>query len=97
LGIQRDAVSARPQAFVVADKDGWFIFNLVNNLAHLESATAPKVRTQRSSRVSKSDNVSIAAMKKCPDCAEMVLADARLCRFCRHVFGDSSAESGATP
>ncbi|TIQ85259.1 MAG: zinc ribbon domain-containing protein [Mesorhizobium sp.] len=24
--------------------------------------------------------------KKCPDCAEMVKADARICRFCRHEF-----------
>ena len=24
--------------------------------------------------------------KKCPDCAEMVKADARICRFCRHQF-----------
>lgn len=25
--------------------------------------------------------------KVCPDCAETVLADARICRFCRHEFG----------
>ncbi|RUW62137.1 hypothetical protein EOA16_10255 [Mesorhizobium sp. M7A.F.Ca.US.008.03.1.1] len=25
--------------------------------------------------------------KQCPDCAEMVKADARICRFCRHEFG----------
>lgn len=24
--------------------------------------------------------------KQCPDCAEMVKADARICRFCRHEF-----------
>jgi hypothetical protein len=28
-----------------------------------------------------------AAQKKCPDCAEMILADARKCRFCGHEFG----------
>lgn len=25
-------------------------------------------------------------MKLCPDCAEEVRADARICRFCRHEF-----------
>src|SRR5258708_7290805 len=27
-----------------------------------------------------------AAQKKCPDCAEMVLAEAKKCRFCGHEF-----------
>jgi hypothetical protein len=26
------------------------------------------------------------ASKKCPDCAELVQADAKICRFCRHQF-----------
>jgi hypothetical protein len=30
--------------------------------------------------------VNVAASKKCPDCAEVVQADARICRFCRHEF-----------
>jgi hypothetical protein len=37
VGIQRDVASAKPQVFVTGD--GWFIFNLVRNLAapHLET------------------------------------------------------------
>ncbi len=31
--------------------------------------------------------VPTPAQKKCPDCAEMVLADARKCRFCGYEFG----------
>jgi hypothetical protein len=29
---------------------------------------------------------AMRAMKLCPDCAEEVKADARVCRFCRHEF-----------
>ncbi len=37
---------------------------------------------------------ALPTLKKCPDCAEMVQADARICRFCRHVF--SAAETPNT-
>jgi len=30
-------------------------------------------------------------MKKCPDCAEFVQADAKICRFCRHEFAQPEA------
>jgi hypothetical protein len=35
--------------------------------------------------------------KRCPDCAEDVLADARLCRFCRHEFWPSGAGPAGPP
>ena len=35
IGVQRDALSAKPQIFVTGD--GWFTYNLVTNLAHLAS------------------------------------------------------------
>jgi hypothetical protein len=37
----------------------------------------------------KPPDAPIVPIKKCPDCAEMVLADARKCRFCGLVFGES--------
>lgn len=48
-----------------------------------------------------SQNTSPAAangdLKKCPDCAEMVKAEARICRFCRYRFADPPQDSPATP
>jgi hypothetical protein len=32
--------------------------------------------------------------KRCPDCAEEVLADARICRFCRHEFWPARTDTG---
>jgi hypothetical protein len=37
IGIQRDAMTAKPQIFVL--DDGWFAYNLVSNLGHIEAAT----------------------------------------------------------
>jgi hypothetical protein len=42
-GIIRDASNAKPQIFVTGD--GWFTYNLVTNLAHLE-ATGPPITTE---------------------------------------------------
>lgn len=33
VGLQRDAATAKPQAFKTGD--GWFTYNLIRNLAHL--------------------------------------------------------------
>lgn len=33
---------------------------------------------------------STGGMKKCPDCAEFVQADAKICRFCRHEFSSAA-------
>jgi Uncharacterised protein family UPF0547 len=37
------------------------------------------------------------ATKVCPDCAETVLAAARICRFCRHAFPSSDAAEDIPP
>ena len=36
------------------------------------------------------------ATKKCPDCAELVQQDARICRFCQHCFSDDPQTAGPT-
>jgi len=36
IGVQRDAVSAKPQSF--ATGDGWFTYNLLSNLSNLQSS-----------------------------------------------------------
>jgi len=39
-----------------------------------------------------------AAMKRCPDCAELVQPEARVCRFCRYDFdGGPRADGTALP
>ena len=32
-------------------------------------------------------------MKQCPDCAEFVQPDAKICRFCRHEFSETPSET----
>jgi predicted RNA-binding Zn-ribbon protein involved in translation (DUF1610 family) len=42
------------------------------------------------------DGLPTQAQKKCPDCAETILADARMCKHCGYRF-DASAPSAAQP
>ena len=39
VGVQKDAATAKPQAFLTGD--GWFTYNLVTNLAHLQAGRGP--------------------------------------------------------
>lgn len=38
-------------------------------------------------------HVESSNMKKCPDCAERVKIDAKICRFCGHKFNDKPPQS----
>jgi hypothetical protein len=38
-----------------------------------------------------------ASMKRCPDCAEWVQAEARICRFCRYRLPEAPDYSGLPP
>lgn len=36
-----------------------------------------------------------SGVKKCPDCAEPIRAEAKICRFCRHEFSEESIQEVA--
>jgi hypothetical protein len=43
FGLIRDAVSAKPQIFVTGD--GWFTYNVVTNLAHMNAGLGAPIST----------------------------------------------------
>jgi len=61
---------------------GWFLLSLlisplISGILLLASKDLRKAVTVRTDG---------ADEKKCPECAEMVKTDAKICRYCRHVF-----------
>jgi hypothetical protein len=54
--------------------------------SHTYQAAQPQAQTQSQTRARFDATLSTPAQKKCPDCAEMVQAEAKICRFCRHEF-----------
>jgi hypothetical protein len=53
-----------------------FFFGILGLIA---AAGLPSKQTQQSASV---------LLKKCPDCAEVIKLEAKVCRFCRHAFTD---------
>lgn len=38
-----------------------------------------------------------AGMKQCPECAESIQANARICRYCRHEFSNAEVAEARAP
>lgn len=69
---------------------GWFLLSIVVSplIAGLLVLVLPSRRVQSPQAVNivQAPQTQGSALKKCPECAEVVQADARICRFCRHEF-----------
>lgn len=72
------------------DATNWFFLGfLFSFLAIFILIAVPKKQHHRSNNTL-SESASFELLKKCPDCAEMVKIDARICRFCRYEFSEES-------
>jgi hypothetical protein len=72
----------------------WFLIAVVLSpiLAGLLVLALPKIASGSDPVfASRLASVEQPRLKKCPDCAEMVQADAKICRFCRHEFPTNDA------
>jgi hypothetical protein len=73
---------------------GWFLLAIVISplIAGLLVLVLPSRKPQAVTIVQAPQSQG-SALKKCPECAEVVQADARICRFCRHEFYPAPAAS----
>ncbi|HEX2554254.1 MAG TPA: hypothetical protein VHL98_11160 [Microvirga sp.] len=85
------------------DKFGWMAIAAFASplFAGLILAIMPSLKPMQVTLADPAQNSSrpiAGGLKKCPDCAELVQAEARICRFCRHEFDPATiARPSTTP
>lgn len=63
---------------------------ILSGLGVFKSVTISEESTHSTTRVIEPEVQNTSTTKKCPDCAEIVKAEARICRFCNYKFIEDS-------
>jgi hypothetical protein len=78
-------------------RSGWGWFFLAVLISPLLAIILLALMPRLDQPVSVSVPVPAGATKTCPDCAETVKAEARICRHCRHDFEAAQHDDGLDP